>query len=354
MSTSVMDSMIGAVQDRPDIGTIVEGPVISIEPKAVYVDLAPYGTGIIYGREFVNARSIIKNVNVGDTIEAKITDLENEDGYVELSLKEARQAIIWAEAEDAIKNSTVLELPVKEANKGGLLLDWNGITGFLPASQLKPEHYPRVNDGDRDKILLALKGLVGQKLKVSIISAAPKEGKLIFSEKDHAEEDREVIVGKYDVGDVVQGEVTGVTDFGVFIKIQDSLEGLAHISELDWGLVDDPREMFRVGETIKAKIIEKQDGKVSLSIKQLKANPWEEAATKYTPGAMVKGVIMKYNRHGALASVEEGIAGLVHISDFKNEDELREKLSIGQVYDFEVTVFEPSDRRMALKLVESK
>lgn len=345
-----MDSFIGAVQNRPEVGTIVEGPVITIEPKAVYVDLAPHGTGIIYGREFVNARSIIKNVNVGDTIEAKITEQENEDGYIELSLKEARQAIIWAEAEEAIKKSSILELPVKEANKGGLLLEWNGITGFLPASQLKPDHYPRVDDGDRDKILLALKGLVGQKINVSIISAAPKEGKLIFSEKDHSEEDREIIVGRYEVGDVVSGQITGVTDFGIFIKIQDSLEGLAHISELDWGLVDDPREMFRVGENIKAKIIEKTDGKVSLSIKQLKENPWEAAVSKYQPGSMVKGVIIKYNRHGALASVEEGIAGLVHISDFKNEDELRAELSIGQLYDFEVTVFEPKDRRMALKL----
>ena len=345
---SVMALLMSDVPNPPAQNDIVEGPVIAVDRASVYIDLAPIGTGIIYGREFINARDIIKNLNVGDTIAAKVVEPQNEEGYTELSLKEARQAIIWSEAAEAISEKKVFQLTVKEANKGGLLLDWQGILGFLPASQLKPEHYPRVEDGDKDRILAELRNLVGEKLSVSIITALPKEGKLIFSEKSLDKKEREEIVQKYEVGDTVEGEITGIIDFGVFIKIQEGLEGLAHISELDWGLVEDPKEMFRVGEKVKAKIIEIKDGKISLSIKALKDNPWKEATDKYKKDQKVEGVVIKFNKHGALASIEEGVAGLVHVSDFGSEEELRKHLELGKVYPFTITLFEPNERRMAL------
>jgi small subunit ribosomal protein S1 len=199
----IMDKMIADSKNPPIVGDLVEGPVISIEKAAVYISLAPFGTGIIFGREFITARDIIKKINIGDVIAAKVVDTDNKEGYIELSLKEARQALIWSEAEEAIKNKTILELPVIEANKGGLIIQWQGISGFLPASQLKTEHYPRVGDGDKDKILEELKKLVGQKISVSIINALPKEGKLIFSEKSPEQKDKEKIVGQYKVGDEV-------------------------------------------------------------------------------------------------------------------------------------------------------
>lgn len=148
---NLMTSIFNKVGNLPSVGDLVEGPVIGIEKSRLYVDLQPYGTGIIYGREFIGARDIIKKINPGDIIAAKVVEVENDDGYIELSLKEARQAMIWSEAEEAIKNKTVLELQVQEANKGGLILTWQGVAGFLPASQLKAEHYPRVADGDKDK-----------------------------------------------------------------------------------------------------------------------------------------------------------------------------------------------------------
>jgi small subunit ribosomal protein S1 len=332
----------------PIVDDIVEGPVIAIDKASVYIDLAPFGTGIIYGREFINARDIIRHLGIGDMIAAKVVDPQNGDGYIELSLKEARQAIIWSEAEEAIKEKKVFQLVVKDANKGGLLLDWQGILGFLPASQLKPENYPRVEDGDKDRILSELRNLVGQKLSVSIITALPKEGKLIFSEKHLDKQEREEIVQKYEIGDTVEGEITGIIDFGVFIKIQEGLEGLAHISELDWGLVENPKEMFKVGQTVKAKIIEIKDGKISLSIKALKDNPWKDASKKYHKDQKVEGVVIKFNKHGALASIEEGVAGLVHVSDFGSEEDLRKHLELGKNYPFTITLFEPNERRMAL------
>ncbi len=349
---SSVGRMLEKAETPPQVETLVEGPVISIQKSSVFIDLAPFGTGIIFGREFINAKDIIKKVNIGDTVKAKVVSIDNEDGYIELSLKEAKQALIWSEAEKAIKSKTTLELTVKEANKGGLILEWQGIAGFLPASQLKSEHYPRVEDSDKDKILKALKLLVGKRIEVVMISALPKEGKLIFSEKDNNPEERQEIVEKYKVGDDVDCTVAGIVDFGIFLKLEEGLEGLVHISEIDWGLVEDPRSMFKVGDKVKARIIEIKDGKISLSVKILKENPWKEFENNLKKGDIVSGVVIKYNKHGALVSIKQGVAGLVHNSGFGSEDKLKKTLELGKTYNFQVTLFEPKEQRMTLVFLE--
>jgi small subunit ribosomal protein S1 len=345
---SPMFTLASQVRGIPNVGDIVEGPAISIGKGKVFVDLKPFGTGIIYGKEYIVARDIIKKINPGDKISAKVVDPENDEGYIELSLKEARQAMVWGEAEIMLKEHTPVELTPKEANKGGLIVEWQGVPGFLPASQLKAEHYPRVPDGDKDRIFDGLKKLVGVKLTLSIISVSPKENKLIFSEKTFEEKDKEKLVSKYVVGDEVEGEVTGIVDFGLFLKIEDGLEGLVHISEMDWGLVENPRTLFKVGDRLKAKVIEVKEGKVSLSIKALKINPWVEASNKYKKDDTVKAVVIKFNRHGALASIEEGVAGLVHISEFGTEEKMRSTLELGRTYPFKITLFEPKEQKMTL------
>jgi len=343
-----MGQLTEGIESTIEVGNLAEGPVINIDRAAIYIDLHPFGTGIIYGREFMIARDIIKKINIGDSITAKIVEKEGLDGYIELSLKEARQAMIWGEADAALQNKTILEITVKEANKGGLILDWQGVQGFLPASQLKPENYPKVEDGDKDKILQELKKFVGQKIPVSIIVADPKEGKLIFSEKGINDVEKKEIVGKYEVGNEVEGEVTGIVDFGIFVKIEEGLESLVHISEIDWALVEDPKTLFKIGDKIKAKVIEVKGGKISLSIKALKDNPWSQAGKKYEKGQKVEGVIIKFNKYGALASVEEGVSGLVHISEFGSEEELKEKLELGKTYPFTITFFDPENQKLTL------
>ncbi len=350
-----MTEVIEVTPTAPAVGQVIEGTVSAIGRARVYVDLPPFGTGLIFGREFMNARDILRKVTVGDTIAAKVVESENEDGYIELSLKEARQALIWSDAEEAVKKQTIMLLNVKEANKGGLILDWQGIPGFLPASQLSADNYPRVADGDKDRILSALEELVGKQLHVVMITADPKEQKLIFSEKSPQEkEEKEEKVGKYEVGDVVSGEITGAVDFGVFVKIESGLEGLVHISELDWGLVEDTRSLYKVGDKVQVKVIEVKDDKISLSIKQLRTNPWAEAAAKFEKGQTVDAVVIKYNKHGALASIEEGVAGLVHISEFESEEQMKNTLSLGNVYPFKITLFEPKEQRMTLSYQETK
>lgn len=345
----VMQSFLDKSPEPPQVGQLVEGTVSAIGRARVYVDLPPFGTGLIFGREFMNARDVLRKVSVGDTIAAKVVEAYNEDGYIELSLKEARQALIWSEAEEAVKRQTIFTLPVKEANKGGLILEWQGVEGFLPASQLAAENYPRVADGNKEAILSALMELVGKSLSVIIITADQKEHKLIFSEKGPQDkEEKEEKINRYEVGNVLTGEVTGAVDFGVFVKIEDGLEGLVHISELDWGLVEDTRALYKVGDKVRVKVIEVKDDKISLSVKQLKENPWVAAGSKYKKDMVVDGVVIKYNKHGALASIEEGVAGLVHISEFASEEDLKNHLSLGNIYKFKITLFEPKDQRMTL------
>ncbi len=345
---SLMAKIFNDTKNPPMSGEVIEGAVIGIEKSRVYVDLQPFGTGLIYGKEFITARDVIRKINIGDTVSAKIVSTVNNEGYIELSLKEARQALIWDEAEKAIKDKRIFELPVQEANKGGLIITWQGIIGFLPASQLGSEHYPKVEDGDKDRILEELKKLVGQKISVAMITASPKEGKLIFSEKNLEKKEKQKATDKYKVEDTFEGEITGAVDFGVFVKIEDGLEGLVHISEIDWILVEDPRTLFKIGDKVKVKVIDIKDGKISLSIKALKTNPWVEAEKKYKKGDVVEAVIIKFNKYGALASIEEGVAGLVHVSDFGSEAKMKEKISLGKTYSFKINVFEPKNQKMGL------
>lgn len=364
---TTMFAQFADIANPPKIGDDIEGKVITLHKSRLFVDLSPFGTGVIYGKEFMIARDIIRKVREGDLITAKVCGFDDSEGYIELSLKEAKQALIWKEAEQAVLDKTVLEVTVQDANKGGLMIVWQGIHGFLPASQLKPEHYPKVEDGNKDRIQDELKKLIGQKISLSIITADAKEGKLIFSErgidggishtgsnnKGNAAKSAEMSA-KYSIGDDVDGVVTGTVDFGVFIKVNDELEGLAHISELDWGLVEDPRILFKVGDAVKARIIDVKDGKVSMSLKARKDNPWKLASAKYKKDDEVTGVIIKFNRHGALASIEEGVSGLVHISEFGNEAKMKEKIDVGKSYTFKINMFEPREQRMTLHLVESK
>lgn len=348
---------------------IVDGTVVAITPTAVYVDLGPIGTGIIYGSEYINTRDLIKKINIGDAITSKIILRENKDGYVDLSLREAKHALIWSEAESLLKERKVISIVVKEANKGGLIMEWNGINGFLPSSQLKGENYPKVTDGMKDQILNELKKLIGKRIPVTIIAAIPKEGKLIFSEstenttgeeskkgkKDDTKKDSKAItkiVSKYNIGDQLEGVVTGVVDFGIFVKIDNEIEGLIHKSEIDWGLVENTKDYAKVGDKIKVEVIEIKDDKISLSMKKLKDNPWMAAAKKYKKGDSVDGVIIRFNKHGALVSIEEGVAGLLHISDFETEEKMKSELSLGKIYKFEISLFDGTEEKMTLKLIK--
>ena len=222
----------------------------------------------------------------------------------------------------------------------------------MPASQLKTEHYPRISDGDKDKILDELRKLVGQKISVSIIGVNAKEGKLIFSEKDSDSSEKEKIINKYELGDELEGEITGIVDFGIFVKIEEGLEGLVHISEIDWGLVDDPHKFGKVGDKVKVKIIEVKDGKISLSIKALKENPWTEASKKIQKKMMWSLVLLSNSTNTALwLPLKKGwlVWFIFLILALKKTTR---KLELGKTYNFKINIFDPKEQKMALSFVE--
>ncbi len=349
-----MEALLKSSGNFLKAGDLVDGTVIEKKGTRVFVDLGPKGMGVIYGREYYAAQDVIKGMQEGDSISAKVVDVDNEEGYVELSLKEAGEERRWVDIREAMEKKESLELPVLEANKGGLLLEYKGIRGFLPASQLSMKHYPRVEGGDKEKIFMELKKLVGEPLKVKILDANPKEQKLIFSEKDSESEEMKALLLHHKVGDEVEGEITGVVDFGAFMKFGEGIEGLIHISEIDWGLVENPRDYLKPGDQLKAKIIDIQGEKVSLSIKQLKEDPWKKIAESHAKGDILSGRVTKFNSFGAFVEIGSNIQGLVHISEFGSEENMRKDLEIGKEYPFKILLIDPVEHKMSLGLVREE
>lgn len=335
----------------PQIGKIVEGKIIGKARAAVFLDLGPIGTGIIYGRELQAAKEELKKTKTGDTIFAKITNLENEEGYIELSLNEASDELTWKKLREQKEKNETLKVKILGANKGGLTSELFGIPAFLPVSQLLPENYPRVEKGDTSKITKELQKFIDQEMEVKIFDLDPRQGKLILSEKAKEDEKIKEILKKYKVGDVVEGEISGITDFGVFVKFgEKNLEGLIHISELDWQLIENPSDIVKVEDKVKAKVISISDNKVSLSLKALKEDPWKDFEKKYKQGDTVKGKVVKFNPYGAFVQITEKIQGLCHISEFGTKAKMEEVLEIGQTYKFEILSIDSIEHRMSLRL----
>jgi len=337
-------------------GDLVEGPVIGIGRSAVYLDLGPQGCGVIYGREFLEEKSSLKDVNIGEKVTAKIVELENEHGYIELSLKEAGRELTWDRLKEKKESQEVFKVKINGANKGGLLADLYGTQAFLPVSQLTQEHYPRVEDGDSSKILQALQNFMGQELEVQIFDLDPKEEKIILSERSKERAKLKEQLSRFQVDDVVEGEITGVVDFGAFIKFPadepgtEPVEGLIHISEIDWQIIDDPSQILKVGDKVKAKIVDLSQGRASLSLKALKQDPWQDIEKRHNKLDTVQGRVTKLNPFGAFVEIEEKIQGLCHISEFGTKAKMEEVLKPNETYTFQILELNPSEHRMSLRL----
>jgi len=350
----------------PQIGDVLEGVVIDITSNSLLLDLGALGTGIVLGKEIKDGLAVGK-VKKGDKVGATLIDLENEDGYIELSIREASYERAWDDLESKRDAMGAVMTKVLDANKGGLMVEVNGITGFVPVSQLSSEHYPRVEDGDKNKILELLKKLVGKEMLVRILDADRETEKLIVSERAASSEKEKEVISQLQAGDVIEGEVSGVVDFGAFIKFlppakmtsdreSDKLEGLVHISELAWQLIDDPRTIVKTGDKVKAKIIGIDDTRISLSMKALAKDPWSEIAEKYKVGDIVSGKIDKINPFGAFVYLDKDIHGLAHVSEFQEVypgKKMDEILRAGEAYDWKILSIEPKDHRMGLMIVKA-
>jgi small subunit ribosomal protein S1 len=347
----------------PEVGELVKGKVLEIGKSSIFVDLGILGTGIIMGREMKDGLGIAAGLKKGDEVEATVIEMENEDGYMELSLREAGYEKTWDELERKMKEGETVVTKILAANRGGLMVELNGITGFLPVSQLANENYPRVEDGDKNKILQLLNKFIEQSMNVRVIDVDRIEEKLIVSEKATSLEREEMELRKFKVGDTVEGLVSGIVDFGVFVKFppqgqdiksvspKDMLEGLIHISELAWQLIDNPRDIVKIGEKVNCKIIGIDNNRISFSMRALKRDPWNKVEERYKSGDIIEGEITKLNPFGAFVQLDKDIHGLAHISElnrFAKGRNLEEILKVGSTYQFKVLSVEPKNHRMGL------
>jgi len=336
------------------IGQIVQGEIVGTGRSSLFLDISPFGTGVIYGREFYNAKDILRKMNEGDVVSAKIIDFDNKDGYIDLSIRSASQEIAWEELKKKKASQELITIKIIGANKGGLLAEIGGIPAFLPVSQLGNENYPRVEGADSNKILIALQKFIGQEMNVKVFDLSQKDEKLILSEKAKESEKIKKALDLYKIDQIVNAKVTGTTDFGVFVSFgkEQILEGLIHISELDWAIVENPSDIVKVGEEIKVKIIEISNNKVFLSLKSLKKDPWEGIEKKYEKGGKLKGTVVKFNPFGAFVQIKNKIQGLIHISEFGSQIKMKEKLEINKEYNFKILSIEPKEHKITLALLE--
>jgi small subunit ribosomal protein S1 len=331
-------------------GDVVEGMVTSVKKHEVWVDLGPNGVGVIFRREVGHSQ-----LNEGESITASIVDPELDEGYALLSMKRAAKDKGWNELQRIFDEQEIIEVTAYDANRGGMLIELEGIRGFLPVSQLAAEHYPRVSDADKDEILTKLNALINKPLRVRILDVSRKDNKLIFSEKEAVRDDMQSRLSNLKVSDVVEGTVTGVIDFGAFVNV-DGIEGLVHISEISWERVEDPRKYVKIGDKIKAKIISIDKDRLSLSIKQMTDDPWLSEVKKFKVGEVVEGKITRITPFGAFVQLSPAVEALVHVSEMSDDESIDpEKLfKLNEKKKFKVLEIDTDNRKIALSLKDVK
>lgn len=339
----------------PKPGDVIEGTVISASKQEVLIDVEGLGVGVVRGTEVYDESGEYANPEIGGRVSATVLELDNERGEFELSFRFAGHQKAWGNLRELANSAEMVTAKITDANKGGLMIKVGNVAGFLPVSQLSAEHYPRVEGGDKARILTALKAFIGQELPVRILDVNEVENKLIVSEKAAVEEQRRSALSGYEVGQIVEGKISGIVDFGIFVEFGDGLEGLAHISELAWRRLDHPKELFSVGQPVKAKIIGLDGTRISLSLKSLQDDPWQHVAERYQVGQVVEGTILKINPFGAFVELDEEIHGLCHISELTGEGDSEnipkeELVKIGGKYKFKIISLEPENHRLGLSM----
>lgn len=332
-----------------EIGDAAEGTIVSFSKAGIWVDLGQYGSGLIVGVDTAELNLLGEEMKVGSTITANILDPEFEGGYAILSMKRASKEKAWNVLSRMAKDREVVSISPIDANKGGLLMELEGVRGFLPVSQLSTEKYPRVSD--KDEIQARLTELVGHPMSVVVLDADERENKLIFSEKAAHKNEINKVLDKYAIGDHVSGRVTGVVDFGIFVNV-DGVEGLVHISEISWDRIDDPSKIFKVGDAVDTEIIGIENDRFSLSIKRLTDDPWAEAAKTFKVGEIIEGEVTRVTQFGAFVRIHDNIEALVHISELSDEHvtDPGEIVEVAKKYKFVILSIDKATHKIALSL----
>lgn len=329
-------------------GQKVKGRVIAKFPKSLVLDIGGKSEGIVAEKAFIEARDYIRNLKIGDEVLANVIIPEGKNGETLLSLREASSLSLWNRLEDALKTQKTLFVIVRSVNPSGVSVECEGVFGFIPLSHLGKSAVKNIQF------------LLGKNLQVKILEISRTQNKVVFSERAVSEEG-DIKLGKeafkkLKPGDVFDGEVTSVADFGCFVKInlgtagekeETFVEGLVHISEISWGKVVNIKEVIAKGDIVKVKVIGKTDGKLSLSIKQAESDPWEKVQEKYKQESRVRGKVTKISDFGVFVELEPGIEGLIHMTKIPPG----KKLTFGQEVDCYVEEISSESKKLALGLV---
>jgi small subunit ribosomal protein S1 len=346
-----MATLLNAVADRVvlSVGDTIKGKIQYVVKNQVIIDIENIGVGVIRGKELYND-AYVEKLKIGEEVEAIVTALDSNLGAVECSFRAIGHDKVLTEIKEAIENKTTVEAKVRDVNRGGFMIKVQGIDGFLPASLLAPIH--AVKQSGEDKSLLnQMRKFVGQNFNVKIINFNPESESIIVSEKAVSDEYVTAKLAKHKIGDVVEGVIAGAVDFGLFVRFDDDLDGLVHISEIAWKKIDDPRTEFKNGDKITVKIIDIDgDNRINLSIKQTIPNPWVAFMKKAKIGADFKGKVVKVVSYGLIVIDEEtDIQGLCHISQITdpildNPAKIHDIVKLGDIVDFKILSIGDSEK----------
>ncbi|WIO45789.1 30S ribosomal protein S1 [Candidatus Southlakia epibionticum] len=351
-ATITMDDLLSGDGGKQLVaGEMVTGHVLSVRKHEVLIDLGAHGVGFVPRREVGYGRQLA----VGDEVAASVVDAELENGYSLLSLRKAAKDRGWEEVQAKMDAGEIIEVTPHDANRGGLLVEYEGVRGFLPVSQLSAEHYPRVGSADKDEILSRLNALVGQTIRVRILDCDRKANKLIFSEKEAIKDGLAERFEKLKVGDTVTGVVTGVVDFGAFVNV-DGIEGLIHISEISWERVNNTSDYVKVGQSVEAKIISIDKERLSLSMKQLTKDPWLDEVDKFKKGDKVEGTVTRITPFGAFVQISPAVEALVHVSEIGggNDVDPEKVFTLNARKGFVILDIDKEGRKVSLTLTDKK
>lgn len=351
-TTITMDELLAQSDIKQlESGEVVEGVVSSVKKHEVWIDLGSKGVGVVMRREIGHGQQL----ELGQKVTVSVIDPELEEGYALLSMKRAAKDRGWDELKRVFESQEIIEVTPYDANRGGLLVELEGIRGFLPVSQLAAGHYPRVSGADKDEILQKLNALVSKAIRVRVLDVSRKDNKLIFSEKEAVKDDMQARFSQLKVGDEVEGVITGVIDFGAFVNV-DGIEGLIHISEISWERVEDPRKYVKVGDVVKAKIIAIDKDRLSLSLKQMTEDPWLQEVKAFKKGDIVEGKITRITPFGAFVQLSPSVEALVHVSEMSDDETVdpQQIFQLNEKKQFKVLDIDTENRKIALSLKSAK
>ncbi len=318
-------------------GEVVEGKIVSVSPREILIDIKRKSFGVVAEWEMENIKEYLTTLKAGDKVTAQVVSPENDLGFVVLSLRKASLEHRWLRLQEAKEQGLDIEVTGIETAKGGLLVDWQGLRGFIPATQLEGNFIsnPAV--------------LIGRKIKAKVLEVDKSLNRMVLSQKASAlgvtpvkQKER---LDKIKPDDVLEGTISGIAPFGVFVDV-DGIEGLVHISEIAWEKVEDPSSMFKVGSKIEVMVLEvnKNEGKLNLSIKRLTPDPWKNILDRYPPEATISGKVVRRAPYGFFVQIEPGIEGLLHISKITPGEEPK----IDQQIECMIENIDPSKRKISL------